>query len=483
MKFENKAMIITYADSLGKNLKDLKYVLDTYFKEAINGVHILPFFPSSADRGFAPMTYREVEKDFGDWNDINDIAKDYYLMYDYMINHISASSEYFKDFKENKDESEYKDLFIRYNKFWDNEEEQKSDLEKVYKRKPRDPFIEVEFKDGTKEKLWCTFDEEQVDLNVKSETTKKFTKENLMFLANNGASIIRLDAFAYATKKKGTNCFFVEPDVYNILDECKEVLEKNNVEILPEIHEHYTIQLKLAEKGYWVYDFVLPMLLLYTLYSGKNERLINWLKICPRKQFTTLDTHDGIGVVDVKDILTDEEIEFTKEYLFDNGANIKRIYNTMAYNNLDIYQINCTYYSALGNNDKSYLLSRAIQIFTPGIPQIYYVGLLAGKNDIELLEETKVGRNINRHYYTLDEIKQECEREVVKKLLNLLKFRNNYDAFNGNIKINEDVESNIIDIKWEKDNNFANLIANLETYDFKICYNDIETKEVKELII
>lgn len=437
MKFKNKAMLITYADSLGKNLKNLKFVLDTYFKDAISGVHILPFFPSSADRGFAPMTYKEVDKDFGNWEDINNIAKDYYLMYDYMINHISASSEYFKDFKENKENSQYKDLFIRYNKFWDNEEDQKQDLEKVYKRKPRDPFIEIEFKDGTKEKLWCTFDEEQVDLNIKSNTTKKFNKENLTFLANNGAGIIRLDAFAYATKKRGTNCFFIEPDVYNILDECKEILEKNNVEILPEIHEHYTIQLKLEEKGYWVYDFVLPMLLLYTLYSGKNERLINWLKICPRKQFTTLDTHDGIGVVDVKDILTDEEIEFTKEYLFDNGANIKRIYNTMAYNNLDVYQINCTYYSALGNNDKSYLLSRAIQIFTPGIPQIYYVGLLAGKNDIELLEETKVGRNINRHYYTLEEIKQDTEREVVKKLINLLKFINSCIYFNGNIIINE----------------------------------------------
>ncbi len=276
---------------------------------------------------------------------------------------------------------------------------------------------------------------------------------------------------------------FIEPDVYNILDECKEILEKNNVEILPEIHEHYTIQLKLEEKGYWVYDFVLPMLLLYTLYSGKNERLINWLKICPRKQFTTLDTHDGIGVVDVKDILTDEEIEFTKEYLFDNGANIKRIYNTMAYNNLDVYQINCTYYSALGNNDKSYLLSRAIQIFTPGIPQIYYVGLLAGKNDIELLEETKVGRNINRHYYTLEEIKQDTEREVVKKLINLLKFRNSCIAFNGNVIINENVEEHIIDIKWENENAFANLVGNLKTYDFSINYYDIETNCIKELIL
>lgn len=147
--------------------------------------------------------------------------------------------------------------------------------------------------------------------------------------------------------------------------------------------------MKLAERGYWVYDFALPMLLLYSLYFGKNERLLNWLRICPRQQFTTLDTHDGIGVVDVHDLLTQEEIEETKEYLFSRGANVKPIYNTPAYNNLDVYHLNCTYYSALGNNDAAYLLARAIQFFTPGIPQVYYVGLLAGENDLELLEKTK----------------------------------------------------------------------------------------------
>ncbi len=477
MRLENKAMIITYADSMGKDLKDLKKVMDTFFHRAIRGIHILPFFPSSADRGFAPMTYLEVSPEFGTWQDIDVLADDYYLVYDYMINHISRSSAYLKNFLEKKEDSRYKDLFIRYKDFWPGGDASQEDIDLIYKRKPRAPYIDVEFRDGSREKLWCTFDEEQIDLNVKSDTTKQFNKENLEFLAGHGASVIRLDAFAYATKKAGTSCFFIEPDVWEILEECQEVLRKNNVIILPEIHEHYSIQIKLAEKGYWVYDFALPMLVLYSLYSGKKHRLVQWLKICPRKQFTTLDTHDGIGIVDVRDLLTDEETEFTKEYLFANGANVKKVYNTAAYNNLDIYQLNCTYYSALGDNDKAYLLARAIQVFTPGIPQIYYVGLLAGKNDLVLLEATKTGRNINRHYYSMEEIEREVQRDVVQKLVHLLEFRNSYDVFDGTMTVEEGGMENMLTVIWQKGDRKAVLRADLKTCNFTITYVDTETQE------
>ena len=112
-KIENKIMLITYADSMGNNLKDLKTILKDHIGDAIGGVHLLPFFPSSGDRGFAPMTYREVDPTFGAWEDVMSLADDYYLMYDYMINHISAKSEYYKDFLAKKEESEYKDLFIQ----------------------------------------------------------------------------------------------------------------------------------------------------------------------------------------------------------------------------------------------------------------------------------------------------------------------------------------------------------------------------------
>lgn len=467
MQIKNEAMLITYADSMGRNLKELNEVLDKHLQGVVGGVHLLPFYPSSGDRGFAPMDYTKVDPAFGDWAEIEEMSQKFYMMYDFMINHISQQSPYFQDFLEKKDESQYKDLFIRYKDFWPNGEPTEVDVDLIYKRKPRAPYVEVTFKDGSKEKVWCTFDEQQIDLDVTTETTKKFVKDNLTFLAEKGASIIRLDAFAYANKKIGTNCFFVEPDIWEMLNLSKELVEPYGVTVLPEIHEHYSIQLKIADQDYYVYDFALPMLVLHALYSGKVNRLAHWLEICPRKQFTTLDTHDGIGVVDVKDLMTDEEAEMTRESLYSQGANVKKKYSSAAYNNLDIYQINCTYYSALGNDDQAYLLARAIQCFAPGIPQIYYVGLFAGENDIELLESTKEGRNINRHYYTKDEIDAEVQRPVVQKLFELLKFRNSCPAFNGQISI-EQVSENELKITWEYENSVAKLEANLLTKEFSI---------------
>lgn len=471
-KLENKIMLITYSDSMGKNLKDLQEVLDAYFKNAVGGVHILPFFPSSGDRGFAPMRYDVVDESFGTWEDVNALSEKYYLMFDYMLNHISAKSPYYLDFLEKKDESEYRDLFIRYKDFWDNGEPTEEEVDIIYKRKPRAPYVVAKFKDGTTEKVWCTFDEEQIDINCKKEVAKKFLIENLEGMAKHGASIIRLDAFAYATKKAGTTCFFIEPDVWELLDEVVAVLKPLGVEILPEIHEHYTIPFKIAEKGYYVYDFALPMLVLNAIYYGNTKYLKSWLLRSPDKQFTTLDTHDGIGVVDVKDLLPDEEIERTKEDIFKFGANVKKIYNTAAYNNLDIYQVNCSYYSACGDDDDSYLLARAVQFFAKGIPQVYYVGLLAGKNDLKLLEETKVGRNINRHYYTKEEIKEEVERDVVKSLLKLMEFRNNSRAFEiGGEFIIEDSNDNILHIIRKSNGEDAELVADFNTKKFEVFGN------------
>jgi len=471
MQIKNEAMLITYADSLGRNLKELNEVLDKHLRGIVGGVHLLPFYPSSGDRGFAPMDYTKVDPAFGDWSDVEAMSKDYYMMFDFMINHISRQSPYFQDFLEKKDASEYADLFIRYKDFWPNGEPTQEDVDLIYKRKPRAPYVEVTFKDGSLEKVWCTFDEQQIDLDVTTAATQKFITDNLTFLAEKGASIIRLDAFAYANKKIGTNCFFVEPDIWEMLNHSEQTVAPYGVTVLPEIHEHYSIQLKIADQDYYVYDFALPMLVLHALFSGKVNRLVHWLEICPRKQFTTLDTHDGIGVVDVKDLMSDEEAEMTRESLYSQGANVKKIYSTEAYNNLDIYQINCTYYSALGNDDQAYLLARAIQCFAPGIPQIYYVGLLAGVNDIELLEKTKEGRNINRHYYTQDEVDAEVKRPVVQKLFNILKFRNSNPAFDGDIQIEQVDENNVV-ITWENLLNEAKLEANLLTKAFTISQKE-----------
>jgi len=481
-KVENKIMLITYADSLGENLADLEKVIDKYFSKAIAGIHILPFFPSSGDRGFAPVDYHKVDAAFGGWEDIERLSDKYYLMVDYMINHISAQSEYYQDFLARKEASQYKDLFIRFKDFWENGEPTDEEVEKIYKRKPRAPYADAHFADGTTEKVWCTFDEEQIDINCRTDTAKEFIKDNLTCLCEHGAAIIRLDAFAYAAKKAGTSCFFVEPDVWELLDQCKQITGKYNVEVLPEIHEHYTMQMKIAGQDYYVYDFALPMLLLNGLYYGQTEYLKHWLQICPRKQYTTLDTHDGIGVVDVRDLLPDHEIDRTKEDIYQFGANVKKIYSTAAYNNLDIYQVNCSYYSALGDHDDAYLLARAVQFFAPGIPQVYYVGLLAGKNDLDLLEQTKVGRNINRHYYSLNEIDREVRKPVVQKLIKLMEFRNTYPAFDGTFELVSCNEHELYIVR-KSGQYAASLKADFETKQFVIHYSDEQTNKKIELVL
>lgn len=471
----NEIMLITYADCMGNDLNDLENVLNKYLEGAVGGLHILPFFPSSADRGFAPTTYKEVNPVFGTWENIERLSKKYYLMYDYMINHLSIESDIFKDFIQKKDDSKYKDFFIRYKDFWDGGEPTEEQLGKLYKRK-NSPYITVTFADGSQEKLWTTFSEYQIDINCQhSEVAKQFMRDNLTFLCEHGASLIRLDAFAYASKKAGTNCFFIEPDVWNLMDECKEVLDPYHAELLPEIHEHYFIQKKLEEKSYYTYDFQLPMLLLNAVHFGKTMYLKNWLKICPRKQFTTLDTHDGIGVVDVRYLMPDEEVLATKQKVFELNPDITEVYIKadfeINFKKFDTYQINCTYYSALGEDDNKYLITRAVQFFAPGIPQVYYVGLFAGKNDFELYHKTEQHRDINRHYYSLDEIETEFERPVVQKMNRLMKFRNTHPAFGGQFMLlNSDDHS--LHIRWEKDVEYTELYVDFETFKWNIIYSE-----------
>ena len=477
MKLKNGIMLITYANSLGKNISELKYVLDHYISDAVAGVHILPFFPSSSDRGFSPVQYDIVDPEFGDWDDIAALSKKYYLMCDFMINHISSQSLYFQDFIVKKDKSPYAGMFIRFKEFWPNGEPTADDIDKIYKRKPRAPYISVTFKDGTSEKVWCTFGDDQIDLNIRNDVTWQFIKDNLELLASHGAAFVRLDAFGYTPKKVGGSCFFEEPEIWEMLDHVKNILTPYKVEILPEMHEDYTIQLKLAEKGYWVYDFALPMLLLHALYTGETVSLSHWLRICPRKQFTTLDTHDGIGVVDVRGLLTDDQINKTKDFLFTRDATIKKIHSTLAYKNLDIYQINCTYYSALGNNDDTYIIARAVQMFAPGIPQVYYVGALAGENDIELVELTKHGRDINRHSYTIKEVAQEIKRPVVQKLLKLMRFRNEFPAFGGECEAS--ACGSILTIKRTGGGYTAELVADMQSCTYSISYFRPDGKKEK----
>ena len=484
---KNEVMLITYADSMGHDLKQLELVLEKHFDRAVKGVHILPFFPSSGDRGFAVIEYDQVDPAFGDWSDIDRLAQKYTLACDFMLNHVSIRCKEFRDYMEKGDASEYRDMFIDWNKFWPNGEPTEAESDMMYRRKPGGAYMEFQRKDGKTVRLWNTFFSEQIDIDPYTKATQDYYDRNLGMLSQH-VPLIRFDAFAYASKRPGTSCFFVEPDIWNVLEIAMKPLRSVGTQMLAEIHENYTIQLKLAQKGYWVYDFALPMLLLHGLYSGRTDRLLHWLQICPRNQFTTLDTHDGIGVVDVVDLLSDDEIDYVRD-IVDRITEPAQKYIKrpsmikMSKKQAQRYQLGCTYYNAMNCEDDAYLIARAVQFFTPGIPQVYYVGMLAGKNDIEFLKNGGELRGINRHNYSMEEVDEAVEQPVVQKLLQLMTFRNEYKVFDGEFSASQGKDDGTIVMTWKDGELFAELSADFRKHTFEIRYFDVESGAVRSLLL
>jgi sucrose phosphorylase len=468
----NQAMLITYADSLGGDLRALARALRSHFAGAFGGVHILPFFPASGDRGFAVVEYDIVDPTFGDWSDIDDIGRDHYLMADFMINHASIRSREFVDYMERGDESPYRNMFIHWDEFWPNGGPTPEQMEALYRRKPHGPYLDFTRSDGVTVRLWNTFFAEQVDIDPREPVTQEYFARNLGLLAERFA-IIRFDAFAYASKRPGTSCFFVEPEVWEVLEIGMEPLRAHGTQMLPEIHERFEIQLKMADRGHWVYDFALPMLTLHALFTGRSDRLRHWLEICPRKQFTTLDTHDGIGVVDVVGLLDDGEIDLVVDRVNAETAALHEIVPLppsvirQGERGTQRYQLMSSFYSALGEDDAAYLLARAFQLFVPGIPQVYYVGALFGTNDIEALKANGDPRSANRHDYTEAEIAGRVGKAEIQTFLEILRFRNTHPAFNGEFAVDEEREGVLL-LTWSDHESAVTLRADFATSSYSI---------------
>ena len=215
-------------------------------------------------------------------------------------------------------------------------------------------------------------------------------------------------------------------------------------------------------------------MVLEALISRNSKKLKDYLAVRPHRQFTTLDCHDGIPIKPDLDGLV--EIESAKNLVqicLQRGGNLSRIFspNFKDQDGFDVHQIRGTYYSMLGCDDKAYLVARALQFFVPGIPQVYYVGLLAGKNDDVDVVKTADGREINRHNYSFREIDQETQRPVVRNLIKLIRFRNSNPAFSGNFNLNScsDYE---ISISWDDINCYTRLHIDLQTNAMEIKYKD-----------
>ena len=287
-------------------------------------------------------------------------------------------------------------------------------------------------------------------------------------------------------KKIGTSCFFVEPEIYKFLDWVTELATSLGIELLPEVHAHYTTQFKLAKHGNWIYDFILPYMILETLINKSSNRLYSYLKVRPHKQFTMLDCHDGIPVKpDLDDLVETKAAQKIVDVCVERGSNLSLIYSDAHKNKdgFDVHQIRCSYYSVLNCDDDAYLAARAIQFFAPGIPQVYYVGLLAGKNDDKMVKLTGEGREINRHNFTISEIEKEVQKPVVQRLLKLIDFRNDYPAFNGEFII-ENAKDNEIKLTWKKEDKYCTLNIDLDTYGIEMLKagTDLDDFSEEELI-
>jgi sucrose phosphorylase len=477
---KNQVQLITYVDRLsGGGFSQLNNLLKGPVKDVFGGAHLLPFFYpiDGADAGFDPIDHTQADPKLGTWDDVRELGKTVELVADLIVNHVSSSSPQFIDYSKNGDASQYAGMFLTFGRVFPNGATE-SDILSIYRPRPTVPFSPLMLLTGEKRLFWTTFNPEQIDIDVRYPRAIAYLDSILKQFQTAGIKMIRLDAVGYAIKKPGTSCFMI-PETFEFIAELTAKAHTLGIEVLVEIHSHYLKQIEIARKVDRVYDFALPPLVLHALFKADAQPLAKWLSMSPRNAVTVLDTHDGIGVIDVgadsggePGLLEPQEIDDLVETIHKQSKGQSKKATGAAANNLDLYQVNCTFLDALGGNETAYLTARAIQFFAPGIPQVYYVGLLGGLNDMELLDRTKVGRDINRHYYTNEEVASALKQPLVQKLMDLIRLRNGHPAFNGEFSI-EAPEKNLLIMKWVQGLHWITLNVDLSTPSASITGSDL----------
>ena len=478
---KNQVQLITYVDRLGGGglaaLQSLLAGPGAPLAGVFGGVHLLPFFTAidGIDAGFDPSDHLQVDPRLGDWSDIRALAGEIDVMADVIVNHMSSDSPQFADYSRHGAGSRFAGLFLTMDAVFPRGATA-ADLLAIYRPRPGLPFSAVTLANGERQLLWTTFTAQQVDIDVAHPQGQAYLGAILDTLAAAGIRMVRLDAVGYAIKKAGASCFMMA-ETFAFIDDFAAQARSRGIEVLVEVHAYYQRQIEIAARVDWVYDFALPPLALHALFFGSAEPLKRWIALRPSNALTVLDTHDGIGVIDIGADATDRdahpglvapaELDRLVEKIHQNSGGASRLATGAAASNLDLYQVNCSFYDALGRDDRAYLVARAIQFFLPGVPQVYYVGLLAGHNDTALLERSGVGRDINRHRYSRDEIEADLGRPVVKDLLRLIRLRNEHPAFGGHFELLPS-PAGVLSLRWSNDADSLTLWIDLPTLDCRI---------------
>ena len=477
---KDRVQLIAYVDRFGNgDLRSFNELLTGALEGLFGCVHLLPFFYpiDGADTGFDPIDHTAVDGRLGDWKDVRAIAEHTDIMADLIVNHISTESREFKDYLAKGDESESAELFISFDDVFP-DGATAAEILGIYRARPLLPFSPQTMLDNSKRLLWTTFTPEQVDINIQSEAGRRYVSNIMRTFSSNGVRALRLDAVGYTIKRRGTSCFML-PETIELISVLAEEAKSHGMDVLVEVHSHYSTQIDLARHVDWVYDFALPPLILHTFFSGSTTAIKKWFSICPRNCISVLDTHDGIGVIDVaagpveseeEGLLSPPELAELIETIHSNSGGVSREATGDGKSNLDIYQVNCTYYDALGRNDDDYLLARLIQFLGPGIPQIYYVGLMAGENDLPSFRRTDSGREVNRGRFTLDDIRQRMEKPVANALIGMIRFRNSHPAFGGRFSVDDSSDWELA-VRREQAQHWIELRIDMSTKRFLLAFS------------
>ena len=440
-------ILITYGDSIIDGdetpLRTLHQFLNEYLGDAVTGVHILPFFPYSSDDGFSVMDYKVVNPSVGDWDDITAIAQDYRLMSDLVLNHASARSRWFDNFRKRQDPG--KDYFV--------EADPEGDFSTVVRPRNSPLLNPVETADGPRH-VWCTFSEDQVDLNFANPRVLVEFAGIIRHYLDRGVQLFRMDAVAFLWKTAGTPCVHL-PETHEIIKLYRTLIEYHSRDAVVITETNVPNRENLtyfgnANEAHLIYNFSLPPLLVYTLVAGDCRHLKTWMMSMPPAQSGTsylnfIASHDGIGLRPLDGLLEQEEIDRMLACMRGFGGMVTMRRAREGYDKP--YEINIALFDALqGTIDKGrdllqvdrFLCAHAIMLALEGIPAIYLHSFLASENYHHRVENTGRARTINRRIWKDRDLQDALADEsrhhsvVFRRMKRLLELRSAQSAFHPN---------------------------------------------------
>ena len=441
---QNTIVMITYADTIeDKNslpINSINKFLKEYCADTFEIVHILPFFPSSSDKGFSVKDYYSVYHQFGQWNDILRISKEFGVMADVVINHGSSESLWFKNFI--KGEGKGSDYFLNF--------DEPFDTSKVVRPRTSDLLNPVETADGTKY-IWCTFSKDQVDYNFSNPVVLFEFIQIIIFYLSRGITVFRFDAVAFIWKKIGTSCINLEKthEIVRLFRTLLTYLSPKAI-LVTETNTPARENVSYfgnANEAHWIYNFSLPPILIYSILAGDSSYLEKLTMSMPPPQLGTsylnfIASHDGIGLRPAETFLTKDEISRFINLMEQNGGRVS--YRTNNTDTPEPYEINITLFDAMKesfNKEVNLYLERficihAIMLSLEGVPAFYIHSLFGTQNDYALYKQNNQNRSLNRGKIKISEIdlsnESESQSHIFLQLKKLMLIRKKQPAFHPN---------------------------------------------------